>query len=88
MERKAPIDGQLGANIKKAATRLQPGTRQAKISYLYSKPKQEVCQMDNEKLVICLMEKCLDLEKELESQKVAGDYWFQECERLKNEKEQ
>lgn len=41
--------------------------------------------MDNEKLVICLMEKCLDLEKELESQKAAGDYWFQECERLKNE---
>mgnify|MGYP000565028032 FL=1 len=31
--------------------------RQAKISYLYIKPKQEVCQMDDKELMICLMKK-------------------------------
>ena len=62
--------------------------RQAKISYLYIKPKQEVCQMDDKELMICLMKRCLELEKEVENQKIAGDYWFRECERLKNEQKQ
>ena len=38
--------------------------RQAKISYLYIKPKQEVCQMDDKELMIYLMKRCLELEKE------------------------
>ena len=62
--------------------------RQAKISYLYIKPKQEVCQMDDKELMICLMKGCLELEKEIEKQKLSGDYWFRECERLKNEQKQ
>ena len=62
--------------------------RQAKISYLYIKPKQEVCQMDDKELMICLMEKCFELEKELENQKIAGDYWFREWEKLRNEQKQ
>ena len=62
--------------------------RQAKISYLYIKPKQEVCQMDDKELMIYLMKRCLELEKEIEKQKLSGDYWFRECERLKNEQKQ
>ncbi len=44
--------------------------------------------MDDKELMICLMKKYLELEEEVESQKAAGDYWFQECERLKNEQKQ
>ena len=31
--------------------------RQAKISYLYIKPKQEVCQMDDKELIVYLSKK-------------------------------
>lgn len=44
--------------------------------------------MDDKELMIYLMKKCFELEKELENQKIAGDYWFRECERLKNEQKQ
>lgn len=39
--------------------------------------------MDDKELMICLMKRCLELEKEIEKQKLSGDYWFRECERLK-----
>lgn len=44
--------------------------------------------MDDKELMIYLMKRCLELEKELENQKIAGDYWFRECERLRNEQKQ
>ena len=44
--------------------------------------------MDNKELMICLMKRCLELDKEVENQKIAGDYWFREWERLKNEQKQ
>ena len=60
--------------------------------------------MDDKELMICLMKRCLELEKEIEKQKLSGDYfelknqikieketgeyWFRECERLKNEQKQ
>lgn len=62
--------------------------RQTKNNRIYFKPKQEVCQMDDKELMICLMKRCLELEKEIEKQKLSGDYWFRECERLKNEQKQ
>lgn len=39
--------------------------------------------MDDKELMICLMKRCLELEEEIEKQKLSGDYWFRECERLK-----
>ena len=44
--------------------------------------------MDDKELMICLMKRCLELEKEVENQKIAGDYWFREWERLRNEQKQ
>ncbi len=39
--------------------------RQAKISYLYIKPKQEVCQMDDKELIVCLSKKVARTGKEI-----------------------
>lgn len=44
--------------------------------------------MDDKELMICLMKRCLELEEEIEKQKLSGDYWFRERERLKNEQKQ
>ena len=44
--------------------------------------------MDDQELMIFLMKKYLELKKEIEVQKESGDYWFRECERLKNEQKQ
>lgn len=44
--------------------------------------------MDDKELMICLMEKCLELENQLKIEKETSDYWFQECQRLKNEQKQ
>ena len=50
--------------------------------------------MDDKELIVYLskkvaeLEKALELEEEIEKQKLSGDYWFRECERLKNEQKQ
>lgn len=62
--------------------------RQAKISYLYIKPKQEVCQMDDKELMICLMKEYFELKNQIKIEKETCEYWFRECERLKNEQKQ
>ncbi|SCJ34197.1 Uncharacterised protein [uncultured Ruminococcus sp.] len=44
--------------------------------------------MDDKELMICLMKKCFELEKEVENEKIASDYWFREWEKLRNEQKQ
>lgn len=44
--------------------------------------------MEDRDLLIYLMKRCVELEENLEKEKAAVAYWFQECDRLKREKEQ
>ena len=39
--------------------------------------------MDDKELMICLMKNIWSWKKKSKAKKAAGDYWFQECERLK-----
>lgn len=44
--------------------------------------------MDDKELMICLMKEYFELKNQIKIEKETGDYWFRECERLKNEQKQ
>lgn len=62
--------------------------RQAKISYLYIKPKQEVCQMDDKELIVYLSKKVAELEKNLDLAEKESLYFFNKYKELENEQKQ
>ena len=62
--------------------------RQAKISYLYIKPKQEVCQMDDKELIVYLSKKVAELEKNLDLAEKESLYFFNKYMELEYEQKQ
>ena len=44
--------------------------------------------MDDKELMICLMKEYVELKNQMKIEKETGEYWFRECERLKNEQKQ
>ena len=42
--------------------------------------------MDDKELMICLMKEYFELKNQIKIE--TGEYWFRECERLKNEQKQ
>jgi hypothetical protein len=44
--------------------------------------------MDDKELMICLMKEYFELKNQIKIEKETCEYWFRECERLKNEQKQ